>query len=304
MKILVNGGTGFIGSHILNELLSRYPQASIRILSRRVQTANPWGNRVEFVQGNVVTPGTLSAAVENVDIVVHCVQFPNHPVENPSKGWTYLEVDAKGTRNMVRICENQGIRRFIYVSGAGVSPEKKQPWFVAKRLAEESVRGSRMPYVILRPSWVYGPRDRSLNRFIAFGKYLPFIPVIGSGKNKVQPISVFDVAKVSALSISLSGATNKVFELGGPQELTMDQILHIVQKVLGKHRPLMHHPASLMKIIAGLLSILPNPPLSPRAIDFILMEEKVDPKPAEQVFGTKFEDLETGLRRYLNCKIR
>ena len=299
MNLLVTGGTGFIGSHVVRELLALYPDAPIRILTRRLLTGNPWGRRVTFVQANVTAPATLPPAVAGMDAVVHCVQFPNHPVEDPARGWTYLEVDGKGTKNLVEACKRAGVRRFVYFSGAGVSKDKTQSWFRAKSMAEDSIRASGMEYVIFRPSWVYGPEDRSLNKFVSFTRYLPFVPVIGNGRVRIQPISVFDVARVSALAVSKPEATNKVFDLGGPQELSLDQVARTVRRVLGTRRMLVHHPVVLMKFVAGLMSVLPNPPLSPSAIDFILTETRVDPRPAEEIFGVRFESLESGLRRYL-----
>jgi hypothetical protein len=80
----------------------------------------------------------------------------------------------------------------------------------------------------------------------------------------------------------------------------MNEILRTVQKVLRKRRPLMHSPVPIVRLAARVLALLPNPPLTPSAIDFILMEEKTDPRNAEQYFGMKFESLESGLRRYLH----
>lgn len=300
MNILVAGGSGFIGSHIVRELVESCPDAVVRILTRKAKSANPWGRQVAYAEGDVTVTRSLSGPVEGVDAAVHCVQFPNHPVENPAKGWTYERVDGQGTRNLVEACAKAGVRRFVYLSGAGAGPGKVQPWFRAKHMAEEAVRQSGMEYAILRPSWVYGPEDRSLNRFVSLTRHFPFVPVIGNGKAKVQPISVFDIAKVAALCATRAEAPNRVFELGGPQELSMNEILRTLQKVLGKRRPLIHSPVSVMRLVASALALLPNPPLTSSAIDFILMEERVDPSPAEEFFGMKFESLETGLRRYLS----
>src|SRR5262245_7548136 len=112
MKILVARGTGFIGSHVVRELLSLDPEISIRLLTRRAQTANRWGRRVEFTQANVTKPATLVSSAAGVDVAVQAVQFPNHPMENPALGWTFLEVDGKGTRNMVEACKTARVRRF------------------------------------------------------------------------------------------------------------------------------------------------------------------------------------------------
>jgi NADH dehydrogenase len=316
MKILVCGGTGFIGRHVVDELLARHPKDEIAVLTRDPARPLPWGAKVRAVGGDVTEPTCLPHATRGIDCVVHCVQFPGHPVENPWKGWTYLRVDGQGTANVVEAAKRNGVKRFVYFSGAGTAPGKTQPWFRAKLMAEAAIRDSGIPFVILRPSWVYGPEDRSMNKFIAFvrGATPPFlfIPLIGDGAGRVQPVSVFDVAKVAAMAVSKEEATGKALELGGPEALSMREIVETLRRMLGSWRPVIPHPVPLMKMgmgglsaacwTAGLLTggaFAPTPVLSPAAIDFVLMEEPVDPRPAEALFGMSFERFEDGLRRYL-----
>jgi uncharacterized protein YbjT (DUF2867 family) len=296
MNILVAGGSGFIGSHIVREIRENFPTETVRIMTRRPDSS---GTQRDLCRGDVTDPSSLPACVREVDVVIQCVQFPNHPVENPSRGWTYERIDGEGTVNLVRASKEAAVRRFVYLSGAGTAPGKPQPWFRAKHRAEEAVRNSGMEYAIFRPSWIYGPGDRSLNRLVAFTRSLPFVPVIGNGEAKVQPVSVFDLARIVALAVTSATPPNRVFEVGGPQRLSMNEILGTVQKVIGKRRPLLHTPSGLMKVMSMGMAILPNPPLSPSAIDFIQMEERVDPRPAEEYFGIRFEELERALRRYL-----
>jgi uncharacterized protein YbjT (DUF2867 family) len=292
MRILVSGGTGFIGSSIVQALTEICPEAEVQVLSRRAAGAAQ-------VRGDVTQPDTLAGCVNGTETVIHSVQFPHHPVENPRKGWTYERVDGVGTKNLVAACVQARVRRFVYLSGAGVGPHRSEPWFRAKYEAETAIRQSGMDYAILRPSWIYGPGDRSLNRFVDFSRRLPFVPVIGDGKSRVQPVSVSDVSRIAASCATRTVPPNRVFELAGPQQLSMNEVLRTVQRVVGKRRPLIHFPAGMMKWVAGALSLLPQPPLSPSAIDFLTSEEIVDPRPTEEFFGMKFEDLETGLRRYL-----
>jgi nucleoside-diphosphate-sugar epimerase len=306
MNVLITGGTGFIGSHVRDELLARPEMAGGRLarMTRDASGKRDDDPRVSYVTGDVRDAASLDEATRGIDAVVHCVQFPNHPVENPSKGYTYLEIDAKGTERLVAACVANGVRRVVYLSGAGTSPERPEPWFRAKVIAERAVRESGLEYVILRPSWIYGPDDNSLNKFVSFVRHLPIVPVVGDGTNRVQPVSIFDVARVAAAAVFEPEATNRVFDLGGPEELTMDEIVGRIQKVLGTHRVLFHQPAALVKLAAVPMRLLPSPPLSPAAVDFILQEAHVDPTPAEQTFGFAFRSLEAGLREYIGDDTR
>ena len=200
---------------------------------------------------------------------------------------------------MVKAAAANGVRRFIYLSGAGADRNSEKGWFRAKAIAEEAVAESGMEYVILRPSWVYGPEDRSLNKFITMIKILPFVPVIGDGTARIQPVAVYDVATVAARAVRLEEATNRLFELGGPETLTMDEVLLTIQRLLGVKRLLLHHPVGFMKLATWPLQLLPTPPMSPQAVDFITGEALVDPQPTEETFGIRFMSLEEGLGKYL-----
>lgn len=297
MNVLVAGGTGFIGKRIVGALLANGSHRVLAMTRAPGRAKSRAG--VQYVQGDVTDPASLSTATQGVDVVVHCVQFPNHPVENPRKGWTYEKIDGEGTERMVAAAKQNGVKRFVYLGGAGTRPGRTEPWFRAKERAERAITASGMEYVILRPSWIYGPDDRSMNKFVAFVTYLPVVPVIGSGQEQVQALAVEDVGTVAAAAVDEPAATNRVFELGSRPPLSMDEIIRTIMRVLGKQKPLVHQPAWLVKIPASIIQYLPNAPLSPGAVDFITMDEHVDPTEAEQVFGIQFRTLEAGLREYL-----
>ena len=297
MIVLVAGGTGFIGSRVVDALLAK-GEHQVRVMTRDPARSRPKPG-VEYVRGDVTEPATLDGATRGVDAIVHAVQFPNHPVENPRKGWTYERIDGAGTEAMAAAAAKNGVKRFVYLGGAGSRPGRTEPWFRAKERAERAVTSSGMEYVILRPSWIYGPDDRSMNKFVAFVKYLPIVPVIGTGQERVQAAHVEDVAQVAAAAVDEPAATNRIFELGSTPPISMDEILRTIMRILGKRKPLLHQPAWFVKIPAAVIQYLPNAPLSPGAIDFITMDERVNPTEAEQVFGIKFRSLEDGLRGYL-----
>lgn len=290
--VLVTGGTGFIGSHIVRRLLKMGHQAIVMSRDPARATVVP-GASVR--PGNVADPASLRAAMAGVDAVISAVQFPNHPVENPRKGFTYMAVDGEGTVRQVEAAKAAGVTRFVYISGAGTREGQAAPWFLAKLKAEGAVQSSGIPFTIFRPSWVYGPEDRSLNKFATFARYLPIIPVIGSGKGNVQPVFVDDLAEAVALAVDSEKAQGRTYDVGGPQELTMDEILLTMLRVMGKRKPLIHHPAWFMKAAAVPMTLLPTPPLSPTAVDFILMEEPVDNTELLRDFPLALTPLEQGL---------
>ena len=298
MRIVVTGGTGFIGREIVSQLLES-GQDRIAVTTRDPEAPDRWSGRVERLQAFAGDPTSLGKAFARADVVVHAIQFPNHPVEDASRGRTYLEVDGLGTEVAARVARNMGVRRFVYLSGAGAGQGRPQPWFRAKDRAEAAIRASGMEYALVRPSWIYGAGDRSMSRFVTFCRYFPVVPVIGDGRTPVYPIYVKDVARCVAAAVRRDDVKDAAFDLGGPERLSMDQIIRTVQKVLGKTRPLLHHPAALMKLLVRPMALLPEPILSPTAIDFILQEVDIDPKPAMDFFGFTFRRLEDGLRDYL-----
>ena len=298
MRIVITGGTGFIGREVVHRLLET-PGARVAVTTRDPGRDDPWGGRVERLQAFAGDPLSLGKAFTGADVVVHAIQFPNHPVEDPARGRSYLEVDGEGTKVAVAVARKLGVRRFVYLSGAGAGRARPEPWFRAKDMAEAAIRESGMEYALVRPSWIYGPGDHSMNRFVTFVRWLPVVPVIGDGTTPVYPIYVKDVARGVAEVALREDAKDKALDLGGPERLTMDEIIRTVQKVLGRRRRLLHHPAWLMKLLVMPMALLPEPILSPGAIDFILQEVDLDPRPAMEYLGFPLRTLEDGLGDYL-----
>jgi nucleoside-diphosphate-sugar epimerase len=298
MRVVVSGGTGFIGAEVVNRLLEE-GGCDVTVTTRFPERAFPWPGRVRRVQAFAGDAVSLGKAFTGADTVVHAIQFPNHPVEDPSKGRTYMEVDGRGTQVAAAVARKLGVRRFVYLSGAGAGQGRPQPWFKAKDLAETAIRESGMEYGVLRPSWIYGPRDHSMNRFVWFCRHLPVVPVIGDGRTPVYPAHVKDIARAVAILVRREDTKQTVLEVGGPQRLTMDQVIRTVQEVLGRRRPLLHHPPGLMKVLVRPLALLPNPILSPGAIDFITETVEIDPRPAMEYLGFPFRSLRVGLDEYV-----
>jgi len=298
--ILVAGGTGFVGGGIVRELRRRrHPVAVLTRNASGAQERFP-GLEVQFREADVRNPNILAEAVRGAETVIGCQQFPNSPIENPSRGYTFEEVDAKGTENLVLAAKAAGVRRYVYLSGAGAAPDAEYHWFRAKWRAELAVRESGMTYTILRPSWVYGPEDKALNRFLGMSRFLPFVPLIGNAdKQRLQPVFIDDVGRAVAEALIHPTADNQVFDLGGPEVLTMREIVRTALEVAGKRRVLLAAPRSIMTLAASLLQFSPGRPLTPDAVEFITMDALADPTRAEHVLGVKMTPLREALAIYL-----
>src|SRR5687767_3293849 len=120
--ILVSGGTGFLGSSVVAELLRRGER--VAVFGRDAgKIRRRFGETVEARQGDVRNAASLSGAMAGVDILINAVQFPNYPMENAGRGNTFELVDYQGTRNQVDAAKQAGVKRFVYLSGVGVAPD-------------------------------------------------------------------------------------------------------------------------------------------------------------------------------------
>jgi uncharacterized protein YbjT (DUF2867 family) len=296
--ILVAGGTGFVGGGIVRELARRGKPVAVLTHSAALAKRFP-GLELEFREGDVTRSESLAAAMHGVESVVGCQQFPNSPIENPGEGYTFEKVDAEGTENLVRVAKAAGVKCYVYLSGAGAAPDGPH-WFRAKWRAETAVRESGLTYTILRPSWVYGPEDRSLNRFLSMSHFLPFVPLIGNArKQRMQPVFIDDVGRAVAGSLDNPAAANQVFELGGPEVMSMTEVVRTALHVVGRKRLLLSSPKPVMKLVASVLQFAPGRPLTPDAVDFITGDALGDSAAIERALGLRLTPLREGLAKYL-----
>lgn len=299
IQTLVTGGTGFVGHSIVRELVKN--NESVVVLSRdplKVDRARRVSG-AHYIQGNVFDPKSLTRAMEGCDALINCVQFENAPFENPKKGLTYEKVDGEGSLNQMEAIKGSSIERVIYMSGAGVKDGRIEPWFKAKLKAEEAVKNCGKNWTIFRPSWIYGAQDNSLNKFALFARFSPVVPLIGMGNEKIQPIYVEDVAKCVAKALNTKSTFGEIIELGSQEEVSMKKIVQTLLEVKGQKRILLPHPKPLMKLIASVVQFLPGRMLTPDAIDFITMEEKVDVSNLTRLLGITPLSLKEGLKHYL-----
>ncbi|MGA3058162.1 MAG: complex I NDUFA9 subunit family protein [Candidatus Limnocylindrales bacterium] len=302
LVVAVAGGTGFVGGAIARDLAGRGHR--VVVLSHRppAHAGKSPAEAFERRQADVARPDELATALDGVDALVISLAFRNSPIEAPRRGRTFERVDADGTVALVDAARAAGVRRLVYISGAGAAPDAPRHWFRAKWRAEEAVRSSGIPYTIFRPSWIYGPGDKSLNRFLGFARWLPFVPQIGNGRQVVAPLFVDDMGRLVADALQTPAAAGATLEVGGPETLTMDVVIREALRAQGRRRLILHVPARLMKLLTRPLTLLPSPPMTPDAIDFVVQSAQVDSGPLHERLPRRLTPLAEGLASYLAPK--
>jgi len=251
--ILVTGGTGFVGGHVVHELRGRgLPVRCLVRDPRRASKLAAWG--CELVQGDMTDVAALGRAVDGADAVVHLVAI------RQGRERDFQRVMVDGTRDLLTAARNAGIGRFVHMSALGTSEQTKDlvPYYRAKWETEELVRAAGVPHVILRPSFVFGRDGGILPTFVKLARYTPVTPITGSGKQRIQPIWAEDVATYFADSVAREDVTGKTFELGGPDAVTWNELWGRLKRALGLRRPSVHVPMAFMRANALVTERLPG----------------------------------------------
>ena len=291
--ILVTGGTGFIGPKVVRAL--RTEDREVRCLVRRpnkVGTLKSWG--CDLVEGDVTDPDSLQAAAEGCDAVVHLVSIIT------GRRADFQRVMTGGTQNLVAAAQAAGARRFVLMSALGVTEQTRTlvPYYESKWEMEQAVQASGLEHVIFRPSFIFGRDGGALPLFVKQVRWSPVTPVMGSGKRRLQPIWVEDVAAFFAAAIDLPDPANRTFELGGPDRVTWNELYERIARTLGKRRTRMHVPVSVARLGATVVERLPRAPLTRDQLTMLEAGDNVcDTAPARAAFGIAPIGLDEQLRR-------
>lgn len=292
MNIAVTGATGFVGSHLCRLLVERGHKvtALVRPGSPR---ARLFGGEIGFAEGDITRPETLPAAFQGCDVVVNLVG-----IIRETRDQTFERIHAEGAAAVALAAREAGVRRLVHMSAAGTRPHAPSAYHRTKWMGEEAVRASGLQWVILRPSLIFGIGDGFTTTMMDLVRRAPVIPVIGSGKNRMQPIAVEDVCAAFASSAEEERHVGQTYDLGGPEQLTYEQIVRMVARELGVRRLFVHLPVWLMMPLSGVLSRISSRfPLTPDQIRMLQEDNVAEPNHAHEVFGLELMRLEDGLKK-------
>jgi uncharacterized protein YbjT (DUF2867 family) len=294
LRILVTGGTGFVGSRIVHAL--RAESRDVRALVRNQAAAAQFESLgVETVTGDIGDASSLRAAVEGCTHVVHLVAIIKGRPQD------FHAVMAEGTKSLVAAAREAGVERFVLMSALGTSEPTPATvaYYRAKWAMEQELIGSGLEYTIFRPSFVFG-QGGALPTFIKQVRYSPVVTVIGNGRQRSQPIWVEDVATYFTSAVDNPEAANQTFELGGPDIVNWNELYLLIAKVLGKRRSLLHIPFAVAKAGAVATQRLPGAPLSADQVAMLQgADNVVENQAATKTFQLTLMGLEDQIRRSL-----
>ena len=265
--ILVTGASGFVGRHVVQALLAagKHVRALVRDPKKGGELAS------ELVEGDMTNAASLERAVEGADAVVHLVAVRQGNDEK------FQRVMVKGGADLIAAAKEAGVRRFVLMSALGTREDTRDlvPYYRAKWDVEQLVAGSGIDHVIFRPSFIFGPDGGIIPTFRKLVRLAPVTPIIGSGERRIQPIWVDDMAAYFVQALDLEVATNRSFEVGGPEAVTWNEFWARFRRALGvRRRPTIHMPVGLMRLNALLTERLPGD--IPLTRDLLTMLEHED----------------------------
>lgn len=281
MKVFLTGATGFVGRHMLKRLLAE--GHSVRALVRELQNAAALAReRVDLVAGDVTEGAGLDEGMQGCDAVIHLVGIIVEKGKN-----TFERVHHIGTRNVVEAAKRTGVRRFVQMSALGARADGAAAYQVTKWKGEEEVRRSGIPSCILRPSLIFGEGDGFVTQMIETMRSAPlFRPVPGDGKPKFRPIFVDDVTACFARSLTAEAATNQTIELGGADELALNDVLAEIARCAGVRKPAIRIPMPFMFAGAAVAqTLLKNPPVTTDQLHMLREGSTCDIGPMVRIFG-------------------
>lgn len=285
--ILVTGGTGYVGSRLIEKLRQR-PEP-VRVLVRTPEKAQKLvAGNVSIVKGDVTDPESLIAAMKGVSTVIHLVAI----IRERSGGITFERMNYQATVNVVDAAKAAGVKRFLHMSALGVVNDPNLPYMDTKFRAQKYVEASGLDWTVFQPSVIFGEGDEFINTLADLVRRplmiapAPFVPVVGDGKTKFQPVWRDDVIDAFIKALDDRNTIGQIYQLGGPEALTYEQMLDLIMQKLGKKRSKIYVPVPLMKPAVFMMDkLLPKPPVTPAQLTMLSLDNSAPQSATEQLIG-------------------
>ncbi len=260
-KTVVFGGSGFIGRQVVR-LLAKQPGMQIIVPTRdpdQAKLLKPMGavGQIVPVTCRLSDDQQVLAALRGATQVVNLIGILFEPRKHD-----FAKLHGLWPGRLGLAAQAVGARRLVHVSALGAAADSPAAYARSKAQGEVALRQALPAAVMLRPSVLFGADDNFLNQFAGLARWSPFLPLIGGGRTKFQPVFVEDVAAAIMAALNRPQASGKIYELGGPQVLSFKEILEYIMATTGRRRLLLPVPWGLATAMARLLQLMPKPLLT------------------------------------------
>ncbi len=255
MNVFLTGATGYVGNRILSSLINFKHKVSILV---RNDSANKipdyFKSGIKIVKGDVTNHKSYAGQLTGCDAVIY---LPGLIREFPKRGITFKQIHFDSVKNLIDSSKREGVKRFLLMSANGVKPNASTKYLRTKYDAEEYLKQSGLSWTIFRPSVIFGDENEGRNNFISvivdLLNQLPlFVPVIGNGKYRFQPISIENVADAFVKSLEMEKTIGKTYSLCGKEVFTYNELVDIISKIIKRKKIKLHVPVWKMKLLAKL----------------------------------------------------
>jgi NADH dehydrogenase len=295
MQVTVFGGSGFIGRHLVEHLVTA--GASVRVATRHPpQTAEPPRlPRIQQVEADILDDAAVQAAIQGADTVINLVG-----ILSQAHRQTFTAIHEVGARRVAASARRLGARQLIHMSALGASCKAPALADRSKAAGEAAVRAAFPDATIIRPSLVYGPDDHFFNGFATLARRLPVLPLIGGGRTRFQPVYVEDVVAGFAAILANPASRGQTYEFGGPRVYTFKELIEFVCATISVRPLLVSLPFWAAELLGGLLQGFPKAPLTRDQVRLLRTDKVVSgSEPTLADVGVEAKALETIVPGYL-----
>jgi NADH dehydrogenase len=295
MKVFVTGGSGFVGTEVVRQLLAAGHEVRALVHSK---TSLATAAGLELWPGDATRPETLSGAMADCEAVIHLIGIIR---EFPNKQATFQRLHIDATRNILAATREQGVKRYLHMSSNGTRKDGVAEYHKSKWAAEELVRAAGLDATIFRPSVIFGPADDFVNMLAGIIRRTPIMPVIGDGEYQLAPVAVANVATGFVRALTQPESIGELYHCCGPQAFTYNQLLDEIARALGRSGiARIHQPILMMRSLSALLEGMKFFPITSGQLTMLLEGNVCDPQPWAQTFAIELTPFGEGIRQYLH----